>query len=321
VLRIYAAPGRDTPQSNSPFLTFQSFRADLQRVQNALLANPNAPEEIGALEASVPASWSVETADSRYEVSSGPVRSLLEAARTRTSQRAEFIRQAAQWINELTSEVDRYNERGLQREFQAHSKLTEVLARPEFSRAATQNAWDRLQQRAAAYVARVLGALLDRLQGHPIAARALFWILLLGAVAGLALLVFRLWSRRARAEIFKAPDGPIAPETYQAWIRDARLAADRNHFGEAIHNLYWAAVVYMEDSRVILRERSRTPRERIRQFPADDGIHTQGGESRRQLFQALTAGLERSWYAGIPASPEDFLEAIRLVEELGCRWQ
>ena len=42
---------------------------------------------------------------------------------------------------------------------------------------------------------------------------------------------------------------------------------------------------------------------------------------RRDLLQALTSGLERVWYAGTPATRQDFLESSRLVQELGCRWQ
>jgi hypothetical protein len=47
--------------------------------------------------------------------------------------------------------------------------------------------------------------------------------------------------------------------------------------------------------------------------------HVHEAAKQRDALQALTARLERIWYAGAPATQQDFLESLGLVGELGCR--
>ena len=98
-------------------------------------------------------------------------------------------------------------------------------------------------------------------------------------------------------------------------MRVAKLAADSGRFREAVHSLYWAGIVCLEDSRVIPRERWRTPRERMRRLTSE---RTHESTKQRDALQALTARVERIWYAGIPATQQDFLESVGFAEELGC---
>jgi len=133
-----------------------------------------------------------------------------------------------------------------------------------------------------------------------------------------AMLVFRAWQRRARMEELKAPVAPRVTQTWQEWMRAASVAADGSRFRDAVHSLYWAGIVCLEDTGVIPRERWRTPRERMRRL-ASDRVHDIA--KQRDALRALTARLERIWYAGAPATQQDFVESLGWVEELGCRRQ
>jgi hypothetical protein len=305
-------------KSDARSLDLQSFPTELRRIQDTLQRTPSQPDQIAALEKSLPLGWEVETPERKYEISAEPLHSLLNDARNEPSQRNQRVTQAQEWIAELASQVNAYAADG-QATPDARARLERILNSPEFGSVYRESAWERFKQRVAAWIWQKAGEWLQRMSGHPIAARAMAWLILLLAVAGVALLLFRAWTRRARFEELKAPAAP-ALQSWQEWIHTAQLAADRGAYRDAVHALYWAGIVYLENSRILLREPSRTPRERLRHLrfppqPGDDDV------KRRDLLQALTSGLERVWYAGAPATRQDFLETSRLVQELGCRWQ
>jgi hypothetical protein len=298
-------------------MTLASFQSELRRIQNALEANPKDAGEIGAIERSVPPHWDVETPEHTYEVPSDPLRASLDRAVKDPSRQAAHIQEAAQWTRELAAEANGYAANNDQHP-DAQAKLQRILATREFDTEYKESGWDRLQRRFWAWIGRILASVTERMSRYPIAARGLFWLLLIGAVACVAMLVFRAWLRRARLEELKAPVSPMVTQTWQEWMRAAKLAADGGSFRDAVHSLYWAGIVCLEDSRVIPRERWRTPRERVRRL-ASDRVHQ--AATQRDALQALTARLERIWYAGTPATQQDFLESLGLVEELGCRPQ
>lgn len=317
------APASPRPQSTPPtvspaniaHLNLASFQAELRRIQIALEANPKGTEAIRAIEESVPAYWDVETPEHTYAVPSDPLRARLDSALKDPSRQATHVREAAEWTRELAAEADGYAARDAEHP-DARGKLQRILAAREFDTDYKQSAWDRLQQRFWAWVGRMLARLAERMSRYPIAARGLFWLLLIGAVACAAMLVFRAWQRRARMEELKVPAAPTVTQTWQEWMRAAKVAADGGSFRDAVHCLYWAGIVCLEDSQVIPRERWRTPRERMRRL-ASDRVHEV--PKQRDALQALTARLERIWYAGAPATQQDFLESLGLAEELGCR--
>jgi hypothetical protein len=295
-------------------MNLASFQAELRRIQNALEASPTSAAEISAIEGSLPHQWDVETAEHTYEVPSEPLRTLLDRALKDPSRQATHVREAAEWTQELAAEADGYAANDEQRP-DARGKLQRILAAREFDTEYKQSGWDRLQERFWAWIGRMLDSLAERISRYPLAARGFFWLLLMGAVACVAMLVFRAWQRRARMEELKVPVAPTGTQTWQEWMRAAKLAADSGSFRDAVHSLYWAGTVCLEDSGVIPRERWKTPRERMRRL-ASGRVHP---AKQRDALQALTVRLERVWYAGVPATQQDFLESLGLVEELGCR--
>jgi hypothetical protein len=313
--RLQSAPRPVSVSNNGP-MTLASFQTELRRIQSALEANPQKAEEISAIEKSVPQHWDVQTPEDTYEVPGDLLRAWLDGAVQDPSRRAADVQEAAQWTRELAAAADGYAASD-ERHPDARAKLQGILAEREFDTEYKESAWERLQRRFWAWVGRMLSRLAQRMSRYPIAARGLFWLFLIGAVVCVAMLVFRAWQRRARAEELKIPATPAVTQTWQEWMRAAKLAADGGSFRDAVHSLYWAGVVCLEDSRVIPRERWRTPRERMRRLPSDRAHES---ARQREALHALTARLERIWYAGAPATQQDFLESLGLVEELGCRW-
>ena len=143
------------------------------------------------------------------------------------------------------------------------------------------------------------------------------------AVHGLqqpALVLFRYWTRRAALEELQAPDVVAYIRTWQEWIQTAREAATRGDFREAVHSAYWAGISYLEESEVVRKDRTRTPREYMRLISNATQLAASGRKTREAL-SSLTIVLEQVWYGRRPASSQDFTNAIQSVEALGCQLQ
>jgi hypothetical protein len=99
--------------------------------------------------------------------------------------------------------------------------------------------------------------------------------------------------------------------TWQTWVVAAREAADRGDRRAAIRCAYWAAVVRLQDLRLLPQDLTRTPREYLGLIPRHDDT--------QPSLAALTSALERFWYAGRAANADDFRESVNHLEALGCR--
>ena len=66
------APAGPLAEPAAESLNLQSFQVELRRIHSALAANPRRPDQIAALEATLPPSWMVETTERKYGVPSEP---------------------------------------------------------------------------------------------------------------------------------------------------------------------------------------------------------------------------------------------------------
>jgi hypothetical protein len=315
-----------TPNAAPAFSDLRAFRAELQRIEGALPPPSSAQavpageeKQIAAVAASLPGAWNVTTSQDSYRISAEPLRAALSEASADPARRDAHLRQARGWLDDMIAQLPRASASSAPAD--ARARLNGILGRKEFKTVYTESEWDRLKEQIIAWIEERIGSLLDRIGRHPLAARSFFWTLLIAGVAYLAMLVFRMWTRRAGAEQLKM-QAVLTRQTWQEWIHSAREAADRGDFRSAIHAVYWAGIVCLEDSGVLQREVSRTPRERLRQLSAapPDAALAEAAE-RRTSLSALTRHLERTWYAQMPASEPDFLDSLKLAEALGCKWR
>jgi hypothetical protein len=141
--------------------------------------------------------------------------------------------------------------------------------------------------------------------------RALMWGFFLAVGIGLGLGLMRI-ERRWRVRLVPANDRP-APDAasardWQLWMADARAAAGRGAWREAIHCVYWASISRLESKGKWPADRARTPREYLALMGNDDGSH--------EALAVLTRSFERTWYGGRAAGAEDYRAAETLASEL-----
>jgi hypothetical protein len=300
-----AASGTDRP--SSPVYDRASFTAELRRIADRLKQKPP-KNEIAALRDSLPKRWTVSTPEGSFSISSQPLRNQLTSS---------SIEKAQVWVNHLEQEVA-FSARPVPSSPDGKEELDRILAGSEFRAVRPPSAWDLFRQRLAAWIERMLLQLLGGVSKHPLGGQILFWLLMVAAVGVVAMWVFRFFAGRDRVDALGTSTEVIAVRTWQEWVREAREAATRGDFREAVHSAYWASIARLEDLGVVPRDRTKTPREYLQLVvePADGQLGP--APIHREPLTALTRGLERIWYANRGAGPEDFRESLRQLEALGC---
>lgn len=191
----------------------------------------------------------------------------------------------------------------------AQAVVEKILAGAEFQRP-EPTLWERLK-------AKILGAILQIFTGidrvttqSPWVGRTLEWLLFLAAAVGLIVWALRMVQRqRLRVALGAEPAKSSAwgRETEDWWRQSEREAA-RGAWREAIHAIYWAAIVHLEARRAWRHNPSRTPREYVRLLKA--------GSTEQRELRGLTSALEQSWYGQREANAAEFAEARESFERL-----
>ena len=88
----------------------------------------------------------------------------------------------------------------------------------------------------------------------------------------------------------------------KAWADLAKGHAGNGEWRDAVHCLYWASIVSLEDRRTLRRSATRTPREALALI--DVASHL------RQPLQAQTGAFERIWYGLQNAEASDYEDAL-----------
>jgi hypothetical protein len=191
----------------------------------------------------------------------------------------------------------------------AQTAAQKILAGAEFQRP-EPSLWDRIKAKIVAAIVRVfLG--IDRVTTQsPWVGRALEWLLFLAAAVGLLLWVLRTVQRqRLRVALGGEPAKSTAwARETEDWRRQAEQEAARGAWREAIHALYWAAIVQLERRRAWRHNPSRTPRDYVRLLKA--------GSAEQRELRGLTSALEQSWYGQREANAAEFAEARERFERL-----
>ncbi len=191
----------------------------------------------------------------------------------------------------------------------ARKAAAQILNTAEFRRV-HRNSW--LQQRLAA-----LSLILDRLFNgaagliphSPWIATLVEWGLLALAAAGLMLWGWRA-GRQQRLVVTASQSQSINRWQRESddWAERARTQAAAGEWREAVHCLYWAAIVLLEAQKLWRQNRARTPREYL--------LLLEPGSPRQQALGGLTRVFERIWYGLRPASENDYTRAAALFDQL-----
>ncbi len=305
------APQPRRPASQAQFDGIVSLTAELRYLSDTL-REKRSIVELAELRDSLPKEWTVSTPEQDYKISTDSLRGQLTAGSPEN---------AKTWVDNLARELGSYSANWPSGEMNARAELDHILAGSEFAAVHPPSAWDLFRQRLAAWIDKLLMRLFGGLMRYPIGGQILFWIIVVACVGFIAMWVFRYMISRDRMEAL--PPGQIvtASRTWQEWIRAAREAASRNDFREAVHSAYWAGITRLESLGALPKDRSITPREylRIVAQPSQDELLLPADRNFREPLTALTARLEQIWYANRGADSEDYREALRQLEAMGCQ--
>lgn len=297
-----------SPQSShDKIYDARSFGAELHRIDALLQSKPSATR-IAELRKALPQSWNVATPERTYSISTEPLRSQLDAP---------SIGKAEAWIELLQVEI-KASESSVTSSTAAKQELEHILRGAEFAGVRPPGPIELMRARVAAWLGKMFERLFRAMGQHPIGAQILYWLLLVGGVAFVALWIFRYFSNRDSMTAFKPATHIITARTWQEWLRSARQAASRGDFREAVHSAYWAGIARLEDIGAVPHDRTKTPREYLRIVAPSNSEHANVRTDVKEPLTALTSRMERAWYANRGASSEDFRESLRQLEALGC---
>jgi hypothetical protein len=285
-----------------------SFSSELHRLSGVLDKNPS-PKEQDALRDALPSAWTVVTPEHSYSVSTAPLREKLSA---RDVNATKF------WLGHLAAETQSYSAAPATSLGNARSELAKILNEDEFAATHPPSPWQLFRQRVEDWVERMLLKMLGSMRRHPIGGQILFWLLMLAGVSFVAFWLFRFVTRYDHLNALPRPVFVAPSRSWQEWIRAAREAAARNEFREAVHAAYWAGIVRLEETGVLPRDRSKTPREYLRLASQPSPLGRAPNVAYREPLTALTTRLEKIWYANRDAGPEDFRDSLLQLEALGC---
>jgi len=286
--------------------TIPEYRAELEGLRAAAAQLGGSGTVPGSFE-HLPQSWRVHTEQRDFEISSeGLRRDVRRYGSDRDVANATAVRAR---LDSLQHEIDGFEK--APRDVSAQrSALNSILARPEFGDVHGPTWMDRLKRWLFEKLLRFLGGLF-RSSAIPTVGK--YFVYALIGAAGLALLylVYRSIFQNPEFEEVVPRDLSVSAKEWTIWLSEARAAAARGDWREAIHLAYWAGISFLEREGFWKPDRARTPREYLRLISAES--------EQRATLTALTRIFELAWYAKRETSEATFSQALAELEKLGCR--
>ena len=290
-------------------VSVREYAAQLSSLETELAGIANDPQRARAVLAHIPQNaWEITEGTTSYKVDSTWLRIALVQMQARPADAPRLERQLTARVHLLREQAEAFSVAPYPSGERARVK--EILSRPEFSRVRGPSWWERLQARFWAWFQRQM----DRVFGSanvPLVTRGIMWALIAVALSIFAIWAYRTITMGARVESVVPKDLPPIERPWPALLAEARAAAARGDWREAVHWAYWAAIANLEARGLWRSDHTRTPREYLKLLPATDDL--------RPPLAGLTGQLETIWYGGREASAASFELATAQLEKLGCR--
>ncbi len=309
--RGFAAAKEPSQGAPSP-LTLSAYSQNLHQWISTLEALRKDPHHALALEDQLTAPWHVAAVQEQFTVSTDWLRAQLDiVGKNQKTSRATLETLIAR-LKALEREAERLEQPPERRDKAAPHLLEQILAQPEFNfqRPVKPNWLDRQIERFNQWLNKLFSRLNHNLTGHTTAVEVLFWILLAGAAGGFLVWMIRQLLARPRTLQFKLPEpAPSEALSWQGLIPQARFAAARGEYREAIRLAHRAAIIRLGTMGLWTVDDTRTHREYLRLLNPS--------QPARAPLETLTRQFELAWYAARPASEQEFQAAIAQLEKLG----
>ncbi len=287
------------------------LRAEIAQMQDVVRGCASAASVCKAANAPADGTVAADGARPSFAMRWDWLREALETARTaKPDDRQRAMDASAARLGEIDRKIAG-PERDPATDFRkARSTADGVLARPEFGAVAPPSWWDRLVARFWRAIGRLFAGVGQLGTRAPWIGVAMEWIFFLGTALGLLFYVRRNFQRQRLAATLRGDQAKLGAWDREAtdWATLAEQASRAGEWREAVHCLYWAAIVRLEGRRAWRHNPARTPREYVRLL--------QPGSPQRESLGSLTSLLERVWYGLRPAEAADYLRARRWFERL-----
>jgi hypothetical protein len=291
----------------------EQFQAEVQQLQEVVAGCKAAAtacdgKSVGTLDERVGAAGS----EPEFAMRWGWLRDALTAAgKAKDADRQVSMSEAAGRLEEIAAESASAPEAdaGFAK---ARAEASRVLAQKEFEGAAPSSWLERQWYRFWAKVGAMFDGV-DRLgESAPWLGRLLEVLFYLAAAVGLVMFVRRSLVRQRLAIALGAGAGKASAWERESkdWAKLAEACAAEQEWREAVHCLYWAAIVKLEARRAWRHNPARTPREYVRLLKP--------GSAQQGALRGLTQIFERVWYGLREADREDYARARGLFEGLGA---
>jgi hypothetical protein len=191
-------------------------------------------------------------------------------------------------------------------------KLEAIMAQREFRHVGAQSANVYLQEWAMRLLKRLFNISIENPERVVLGAKILAWSLCIVVGAFICWKLYRWAMREAPAEAVREviPFAPSA-KSWRSWLKDAREAAARGEWRDAVHLAYWAAISQLEAKGTWRPDKARTPREYLGLVGRNDPVRPALGD--------ITHDFEAIWYGNrLPAAGE-WEAFLAKVESIGCR--
>jgi hypothetical protein len=227
---------------------------------------------------------------------------------------------AHRWVAELRQHADSASS-AAPRDAKADRKaLDAILARKEFRPNKPPNAWQRFVQAVQDALGDWFRSLTEFATAHPAASKLLFWSLVTLAIAALLLFLYKMWTHGDAIPALPLAS-TVQPELqdWRKWARDAKAAAERSDYRQAVRCAYWAGVARLIEDRPTHISFTDTPRERLQVLARPLRNRAALPAEQMEPLRRMTTKLERHWYAKQEADRQDAQHAFEDLEALGCK--
>jgi hypothetical protein len=307
LLLALIASGTSVADAGNSTITPEQYGAELDRLLAATQRLDKTGPPISELLKELPPAWQVQTREKKFEISTDGLARDFERLHQRFDP--ELQQSICEQLIGLRADLAAYEKapRDISRQ---RAILAGIVARPEFHDLHGPSWSERLKQRFIEALLFFLRRFLP-VSAIPTVGRILVYSLLAIAVLVLALWLYRSLRRGAATERVVPPVLPVSAKEWTVWMSEAREAARRADWRDAIHLSYWAGISYLEVAGMWRPDRARTPREYLRLLPSSSEY--------RPALQALTGDFEVVWYGKQEADAQAFSRALERLEQLGCR--
>jgi hypothetical protein len=306
ILWLSAIPG--FPAESVKTVSLSGHIAELEQLSTAVESSRKNPQAIEEIIKHLPSRWIVQAEGRSYQIPGGWLWVSLKELKAQQSDAA--FQKILTRIAELKA-----NAQALQQSPQDPSSskkaLASILARREFKGVHGPTSMDALRQK----LLELLGKFLELLFGSstfPAVSKVIIWILVAGASVILIISIIKIVRRSVKLEAIQIESSSswVSAKSWVDWLEEARAAAEKSSWRDAVHLTYWASISFLESRGVWHPDKARTPREYLRLLASSSEYHIS--------LSALTHQFETIWYGGAAAGPDSFSEALSHLGGLGC---